>query len=89
MIARTVIVTLFAMVAVAAASSAAGQEPGWTTRVIKRGEDRVISENTPLLDRPYRPLHVYGNTLRRVYYRGRAIPSIRDLRMTARMLARR
>jgi hypothetical protein len=52
----------------AAASSA--QEPGWSNVVIARGEMRQQIEATPILERPYRPLHFYGNTVRRAHYRG-------------------
>ena len=37
------------------ASSA--QEPGWSGVVIARGEMRQQIEATPILERPYRPLH--------------------------------
>lgn len=62
-----------------AATSAAAQEPTWSGAIIERGEDRARIEATPILDRPYRPLHVYGNTVRREYYRGRAVPLPRDV----------
>lgn len=68
---------------------AAANEPGWTPRVIKVGEDREVSDRTPMVDRPYRPLHFYGNTVRRVYYRGRALPNAQDVRTTARLLIQR
>ncbi len=44
-------------------------EPGWYPYTIARGADRAKIENTPILERPYRPLHFYGNTVRR-----RALP---------------
>ena len=52
----------------AAASSA--QEPGWSNVIIARGEMRQQIEATPILQRPYRPLHFYGNAVRRAHYRG-------------------
>jgi len=55
-------------------SSASGQEPGWSGRVIAFGEQRAQIESTPIVHRSYRPLHVYGNTVRRRYYRGTALP---------------
>ena len=61
-------------------------EPGWTPAVIKVGADRAASQSTPILERPYRPLHVYGNTVRRAYYRDRVAPSADDLRATSQML---
>ncbi len=58
---------------------AAHQEPGWLGVVIARGELREQIEATPILDRPYRPLHIYGNTVRRNYYRGAPGPRVRDV----------
>lgn len=50
--------------AVEAASSR--QRPG----IVTFGESRQQLQNTPILDRPSRPLHVYGNTVRRRHQRG-------------------
>jgi len=55
-------------------SSASGQEPGWSGRVIAFGEQRAQIESTPIVHRSYRPLHFYGNTVRRRYYHGTALP---------------
>ena len=55
-------------------ASASGQEPGWSGRVIAFGEQRTQIEATPIIHRSYRPLHFYGNTVRRRYYRGPALP---------------
>lgn len=65
---------------------AQGQEPGWTSGVIKVGNDRVQSRNTHILNRPYRPLHFYGNTVRRMHYKNRMLPSLQELRTTVQML---
>ena len=54
-------------------------EPGWIGVVIARGELRDQIESTPMVDRPYRPLHFYGNTVRRSYYRGAPVPRPRDV----------
>jgi hypothetical protein len=71
-------------------TSAVGQEPGWSGTIIARGTQREIIEATDILQRPYRPLHFYGNTLRRQYYRGSAMPNLRDMtRGTAAWLVRR
>ncbi|NLF70347.1 MAG: hypothetical protein GX575_15005 [Candidatus Anammoximicrobium sp.] len=51
-------------------SAGFGQEPGWSPVIIARGEMRRHIEATPILERPYRPLHVYGNAVRRAHYRG-------------------
>ena len=58
---------------------AAHPEPGWVGVIIARGDLREQIESTPILDRPYRPLHVYGNTVRRNYYRGAPGPRVRDV----------
>lgn len=61
------------------AVTARGTEPGWTGSVIKRGADRAAMDALPITERPYRPLHFYGNTVRRLHYRGQALPAPRDL----------
>jgi hypothetical protein len=68
---------LIAVVVVAAPSTAqaAGNgEPGWLGVVVARGELKQEIESTPILDRPNRPFHFYGNTVRRKYYRGSPVP---------------
>lgn len=50
-------------------SSGAADEPGWSARVIVTGEARAQIQATPIVYRPYRPLHFYGNTVRRRHYR--------------------
>ncbi len=48
--------------------------------IIATGEQRRQIAATPILERPNRPLHVYGNTVRRRYHRrlqaprNRAVP---------------
>ena len=54
-------------------------EPGWTYGVIRTGDEREAIKSLPVTARPYRPLHFYGNTLRRLHYRGTAIPAPRDV----------
>ena len=54
------------------------QEPGWSGKVILEGNERLAMDATPILERPYRPFHVYGNTVRRMHYRGLALPLPRD-----------
>lgn len=53
--------TLLAALAEPPASSAKDFDP----RVITFGETREQIKNTPVTARPNRPLHVYGNTVRR------------------------
>ncbi len=77
---------LVGWVTVVAVGQAQAQEPSWTTRVIKRGPERQVSQSTDILYRPYRPLHFYGNTVRRLHYQGRALPTRQDLQITSRLL---
>ena len=53
-------------------------ESGWYPYVIARGQDRAVIENTPIELRPNRPFHFYGNSVRRVYYRGNQMPRTRS-----------
>lgn len=55
------------------------QEPDWYPYVLARGNDRSVIKNTHINDRPYRPLHFYGNAVRRNYYRGNPAPMPKDL----------
>ncbi len=67
----------------ASAQTAGGRkaagEPGWTHGVVRVGEERDQIKSLPMTERPYRPLHFYGNTVRRMHYRGTAIPAPRDI----------
>lgn len=84
---RCVTLTAVGGLSLALANSLAAQEPGWTSRVLKLGEERAVSEQTPILERPYRPLHFYGNAVRRNYYRGNPWPLPRDILITTAFLA--
>ncbi|WP_437226863.1 hypothetical protein SH661x_000050 [Planctomicrobium sp. SH661] len=42
--------------------------------VFARGALREQLDATPIELRPYRPFHFYGNTVRRVHYRGTPFP---------------
>ncbi len=57
----------------------ANAETGWSPVVIARGEYRETVQATPIELRPNRPFHFYGNTVRRIHYRNRAVPRPRDL----------
>lgn len=57
-------------------------EPEWTNRVLKVGQDREKTNELPITERPYRPLHFYGNTVRRRHYRGTAVPNMQDFART-------
>ena len=64
-------------------------EPSWYPYTFARPGDREQIRSTPIENRPYRPLHFYGNTMRRNYYRGAAVPMPRDIYQTIVMPARR
>jgi hypothetical protein len=49
-------------------------EPGWSPVIVATGEYRVTLRSLPIEHRPYRPLHIYGNTVRRMHHRGTALP---------------
>jgi hypothetical protein len=56
----------------------AADEPHWAGKIFLRGEEKARQQATPILEREYRPLHVYGNMQRRHHYRDTVIPSHRD-----------
>jgi hypothetical protein len=51
-------------------ASASAEQPG----VIAFGEERAQLQATPIVARPYRPLHFYGNTVRRRHQRAVSAP---------------
>jgi hypothetical protein len=55
-------------------ASADSNKPGWLGVVVARGELKQWIDSTPIVDRPNRPLHFYGNAVRREYYRGTPAP---------------
>ena len=69
---------LFAVPNSASADSASSNEPGWLGVVVARGELKKWIDSTPIVDRPNRPFHFYGNAVRREYYRGSAAPRTSD-----------
>ncbi len=71
---RKHLIALAALASLFLAFAAFGAEPSWDPAVIKFGAERQRIRNTDVLHRPYRPLHFYGNTIRRRHYRGRAMP---------------
>jgi hypothetical protein len=54
------------------------REPGWSGPSVLQGDAKTTNNDIPILERDYRPLHVYGNMTRRHHYRGTVIPSHRD-----------
>jgi len=69
---------LFAAPGAASENQTGSGEPGWLGVVVARGELKQQIEATPIEDRPNRPFHFYGNTVRRRYYRGAAAPRPSD-----------
>lgn len=60
-------------------ASASGAEPGWSPVIVATGRYGEQIRSLPLERRPYRPLHFYGNTVRRLHYRGTPLPDLRRL----------
>jgi hypothetical protein len=56
--------------ALLAAPASYADEPGRLNVIVARGEFREQIRATPILERPYRPFHFYGNAVRRAYYHG-------------------
>ena len=71
------------------AEPAGGGEPGWTPRIVTLGAERERVNSLEIAERPYRPFHFYGNTLRRLYYRGNPLPTLEDWNNTWRSVLRR
>ena len=68
---NALVITFFAasvLSSFATAATAYGQN-GYYHYVIARGQDRELIRNMPIEERPARPLHVYGNMVRRNSYR--------------------
>ena len=70
---RTLI--LLTLLSTGASSTRALAQTGFDPRIIVFGEEREKIESTPIEQRPNRPLHFYGNTIRRRHYRNVSQPS--------------
>ena len=70
----------------AAACGAQVPEPGWSPHVFASEPEQHILERLDIVERPYRPLHFYGNTVRRMYYRGNPLPTMGDMTTTSLIL---
>ncbi len=79
---------LLTAITVGVLSSSDASEPGWSPIVVPTGEYRDHIKSMPIELRPYRPLHFYGNTVRRSFYRGNPTPMPRDIRTTTGELVR-
>ncbi|MEI8371800.1 MAG: hypothetical protein WCJ35_03085 [Planctomycetota bacterium] len=56
------------------AAPTASNGPGWLGVVVAHGELKQQIDSTPIVERPNRPFHFYGNAVRRKYYRGASSP---------------
>ena len=80
---RTVVLAALLAAAVAPAPvEAAGT--GFDPRVVTFGESRDQIKSTPITQRPYRPLHVYGNSVRRRHQRSSTAPTTSQARSSQR-----
>ncbi len=71
-------IALFALIVVGSISftqETQAQSNGWYPRVIARGDDREIIRATPMELRPNRPMHFYGNSVRRQFHRTGVVPN--------------
>ena len=71
---RALTAALIAATLLSFCSVAAAQEPGWSMAVNPMGNEARQIRQQDILNRPYRPGHVYGNTVRRMHYRGHPFP---------------
>ncbi len=67
----------------------AAAEPNWSSSVLPIGAEAQQIRQMDILNRPYRPGHFYGNTVRRMHYRGRPWPLPRDFGRAGGALFRR
>ncbi len=67
---RTIVISAVAAAALVPVSPVDAASTSFDPRIVTFGESRQQIQSTPILERPYRPLHVYGNTVRRRHTRG-------------------
>lgn len=66
---RTLIFAALVAAAVLPCPTVDAAGTGFDPRIVTFGEAREQIKATPIEQRPYRPLHVYGNSLRRRHSR--------------------
>jgi hypothetical protein len=71
---RTYMIVAAIAAALVPVSPADASGTGFDPRIITFGPSREQIKNMPMLERPYRPLHVYGNTVRRRHHRATSAP---------------
>lgn len=69
---RTMLFVAITMAAILPSGDATGRETGFDPRIITFGAERDQLKSIPIEQRPNRPLHVYGNSVRRRQSRGSA-----------------
>jgi hypothetical protein len=67
---RRFLYAALSLAAVIPAPAAGARNTGFDPRIVTFGETREQIKSTPITQRPNRPLHVYGNTVRRRQARG-------------------
>lgn len=67
---RTIILTALTAATLLPCPSTLAAGTGFDPRVVTFGPAREQLKSTPIEQRPNRPLHVYGNTVRRRHTRG-------------------
>ena len=68
---RPLLVALVVAIAFGFTSKTQAAPPtGWDSTIILRGQERAVVKSMPIEQRPNRPLHIYGNTIRRLEFRG-------------------
>ena len=65
------LVALVVAIVLSVASETQASPPtGWDSTIILRGHERAVVKSMPIEQRPNRPLHIYGNSIRRMEHRG-------------------
>ena len=67
---RTMLFAALIAAAVVPEPAFGASQAGFDPRIVTFGDSRQEIKSTPITQRPYRPLHVYGNTVRRRQSRG-------------------
>lgn len=76
---RPIFLCMMMFLGLADPAAVLAREPGWSGVILARGGYRERLWSTAIQYRPYRPLHFYGNMVRRQYYRGTPLPTAADL----------
>ena len=70
-------------------ASTAAERPVWSPVIIAKGEYKAYIKSLPIEERPNRPFHFYGNTIRRINYLKSSLgPTTRALSSRVRRILR-